>query len=80
MSVLLFVVALAATSADETAAAVPAATEQAQPQKKAKERKICRTSEAVSSRMARRECKTEAEWAQQEAGATVGQLKNAGAR
>lgn len=80
MSVLLFALALAAGAADETQTAEPAAIEQAKPKKKAKEAKICRATEMTSSRMPRRQCKTEAEWAQFDAGANVGQLKNAGAR
>lgn len=80
MSVLLYALALVAFGADETQVAEQAPTEQAQPQKKVKERKICRTTEATSSRMPRRTCKTETEWAQQDAGADAGQLKNMGAR
>ena len=80
VSVLLFTLAIATQGVDETQPVQPASTEQVQPAKKVKEKKICRATEVTSSRMPRQKCKTASEWAKFDDGANAGQLKNMGAR
>jgi predicted secreted protein len=66
--ILAFALASGAPGSDQPAAAVPAAPAAA-PAKK--EKKICRIDEATSgSRMAKRLCLTEEEWAQRSQGMT----------
>ena len=75
MSVLLFALALAVQSPDT---ATPAPAEATKP---AKEKKICRAAMAqTSSRMRKRECLTETEWARRDAGKSAADLKTIGGR
>lgn len=61
-----------------TATAAPAATEA---QKPAKAKKVCRDDlETTGTRMRKKICLTEAEWAKRDAGKSVGDLKTIGGR
>lgn len=79
MSVFLFALALAAQSSD--AAAAPAAAAPVETAKPAKEKRICRAAtEQTASRMRKRECLTETEWARRDAGKSAADLKTIGGR
>lgn len=76
MSVLLFALALASQTPEAGSAPVPA-----EATKPAQEKKICRAATTqTSSRLRKRECLTETEWARRDAGKSAADLKTIGGR
>ena len=77
---LLVIAALLSMSDTAVSSAAPAASPQAQPAK-VKEARICKIDPAYTgTRMQKRKCMTEAEWAVYEQDSNAGDLKTKGAR
>jgi invasion protein IalB len=73
----MFLLFVAALAANPEAAPAPASTAVEKPQA---EKKTCRKVESTSSRMAKRVCKTETDWAAHDRSANAADLKRMGAR